>query len=705
MNTSRHLNLGFVLGFAALAFALALNGYAYYRTNARLLANETAVDHSNAVLRNVQQLLSLVKDAETGQRGYLLTGEQGYLEPYLAAKDGISRQVGVLRDLVKDNPSQLRHLERASPILAAKIAELDETVKLRRDSGEDAARRIVKTDRGKLLMDQFREILGSTTQEELVTLASRAKSSRQSHLGANITVLLATALGLGLVGLVFWTTNRQYYLIARQAADLTVSEASFRALAETLPQIVFTARPDGHLDYYNDRWYEFTGFARSGSAENSWTAILHPQDVDRSLKTWDQSVRSESPFEIEYRFRDRANDSYRWFLGRALPLRDASGKVLKWFGTCTDIDHLKQIQEKLRQSEQRFRAATQAVSDILWTNNGVGQMVGEQSGWATFTGQSFQEYQGYGWAQAVHPEDAQGTIDAWNKAVVEKRIFEWEHRVRGNEGNYRLFSIRAIPSLAPDGTILEWIGVHTDITDRKAAEEALLQSEKLSSVGRMAATMAHEINNPLEAVVNLLYLVQSDKTLSDRNRAKLELAEQELARVTHITKQTLGFYRETGGAVPVSISDIVDSLLTLYAPKFRAKGVIVDREYVGSSTVEAIPGEIRQVISNFLTNALDAVHAKGRIIVRISDRQAANGGSRAGVRISVADNGAGILHKNIKRLFEPFFTTKKDVGTGLGLFVSKQIVEKHGGLIKVRSQIHRGTVVSVVLPASSKPGA
>jgi signal transduction histidine kinase len=196
----------------------------------------------------------------------------------------------------------------------------------------------------------------------------------------------------------------------------------------------------------------------------------------------------------------------------------------------------------------------------------------------------------------------------------------------------------------------------------------------------MAATMAHEINNPLEAVVNLLYLVQRDSSLSERNRGRLELAEQELARVTHLTKQTLGFYRETGSASPLLVKEVVESLLTLYAPKLHAKNVSVEREYLGNSKIEAIPGEIRQVISNFLTNSLDAVSPNGRIIVRISDRHPSNGSS--GVRVTVADNGCGISGKNLKRLFQPFFTTKKDVGTGLGLFVSKQIIEKHRGLSK-----------------------
>ncbi|MEY2412741.1 MAG: hypothetical protein QOD84_1347, partial [Acidobacteriaceae bacterium] len=173
MTNSRQSNLAFVLGFAVLALALALNGYFYYKSTARLVANESAVNQSHEVLRASEQLISLMKDAETGQRGYIITGEPEYLEPYLTAKGGLSDPIKKLRELLKDNLEQLHRLDQITPIVNAKIAELDESIKLRRELGENAARRLVKTDRGRVLMDQLRELVAAMNQEELALLDNR----------------------------------------------------------------------------------------------------------------------------------------------------------------------------------------------------------------------------------------------------------------------------------------------------------------------------------------------------------------------------------------------------------------------------------------------------------------------------------------------------------------------------------------------------
>jgi signal transduction histidine kinase len=238
--------------------------------------------------------------------------------------------------------------------------------------------------------------------------------------------------------------------------------------------------------------------------------------------------------------------------------------------------------------------------------------------------------------------------------------------------------------------------VWQDVTEKKAAEAALLRSEKLASVGRMAATVAHEINNPLEMVTNCIYLAASDPDLSPGVKEHLATAERELRRVAHIAKRTLGFYRETAKPAVVDIRTLVDEVVELYDPKFTRKDIRLKIEHNGHrSGIVAIAGEIRQVISNLLTNAIDASRPKGMVRVRTS-RVILNGCGYA--RITVADAGAGISTANQSRIFEPFFTTKKAVGTGLGLWVSSEIVQKHQGRIRLRSVEGKGSVFSVFLP-------
>ena len=197
--------------------------------------------------------------------------------------------------------------------------------------------------------------------------------------------------------------------------------------------------------------------------------MIHPDDRKRTGKEWQKAVAEAGRYEDEYRLRTKAG-TYRWFLARAELLKDASGAEQHWIGTSTDIEDAKRTAQALRESEARFRAAVAAVEGIVWTNNAVGEMTGEQPGWSALTGQTLAEYRGYGWSQAVHPDDAQPTVEAWNAAVAAKGLFEFEHRVRRRDGQWRHFSIRAAPTFDSANRIVEWVGVHTDITARKDAE-------------------------------------------------------------------------------------------------------------------------------------------------------------------------------------------------------------------------------------------
>jgi signal transduction histidine kinase len=238
-----------------------------------------------------------------------------------------------------------------------------------------------------------------------------------------------------------------------------------------------------------------------------------------------------------------------------------------------------------------------------------------------------------------------------------------------------------------------------DITQQKKTEQALRTTERLASVGRMAATVAHEINNPLEAVTNLVYLAKGSAALKDVQEY-LNAIEEELNHISLITKQTLGFYRETIAPTAVRVGEMLNPLIAVLGRRARNKGIEIRPEVRQDPEIYAVAGEIRQLIANLLSNSIDAVDSGGLIRIRIGANRV-NELHQTGIRITIADSGRGIPPANKSKLFEPFFTTKKDVGTGLGLWVCTNIVQKHHGSIHVKSNTSPGrswTVFSVFLP-------
>ena len=250
--------------------------------------------------------------------------------------------------------------------------------------------------------------------------------------------------------------------------------------------------------------------------------------------------------------------------------------------------------------------------------------------------------------------------------------------------------------------------IRDHIEQFKQAQEALRKSEKLAVAGRLAASIAHEINNPLEAVTNLLYLIRHSDTFAEA-LGYLGTAEQELSRVTEIVTQTLRFYRQPSQPALLEVNEVLDSLLLLFQPRLVGANIKVKKDFEDVGPIMGLGGELRQVFANLITNALDAMREGGTLTIRVRHARELTNGLRPGVRISIADTGCGIPPEIRPRIFEPFVSTKDNTGTGLGLWVSSEIVQKHSGSIrlKTRTTVDSGTVFSVFIPieASSSHAA
>jgi len=240
-----------------------------------------------------------------------------------------------------------------------------------------------------------------------------------------------------------------------------------------------------------------------------------------------------------------------------------------------------------------------------------------------------------------------------------------------------------------------------DSTDNRKAEQVLRRSEQLAAAGRLAVSISHEINNPLEAVTNVLYLAKMDEGLTGKARDLLAIADVELQRLSHIAARSLKFYRQRTSPTLTLLQEVLESVLFFHETGIKTSAIRLERRYKPAPPVLCMPGEVQQVFTNLIGNALDALAAGGRLIVAARDSQRP-GGAR-GVRVTIADSGIGMDKETLNLLFRPFFTTKGEAGTGLGLWVSKGILENHGADIAVRSKLGCGTVFRLFFPLNAAP--
>lgn len=478
------------------------------------------------------------------------------------------------------------------------------------------------------------------------------------------------------------------------------SEEGLRTLVDAMPQLVWSTTPDGDCNYLSKQWLEYTGQTESEGMGYGWVTAIHPEERLAIERRWRDFIAGRGAYDTEYRLR-RHDGTYRWFKVRGAALCAPEGRILSIYGTSTDIHDQKTAEEALRKSQESLRVALTAsgTGTFRWDpRTGEFLEFGEnlRSLFGLAPHESLRTTEDF--LAKVHQDD----VDAVIKSVENCRNggdFDLEYRVvlPNNEIRWLYDRGRMVKDAA--GNSLYLVGACTDITLRKRAEQALLRSEKLSAAASIAATLAHEINNPLEGVLNLVYLARQ-LHYTDRERAEmLEAAELEITRASELAKRSLSFYRTTQAGRTESLQRVLDSVLYIYGQKLHQQRVELDKRYLVDKAIEVPESDLRQIFYNLVSNAVDAMPSGGKLVVKLSS--VGNGLNKSYVRVTVADTGAGIDPADRQRLFRPFFTTKADTGTGLGLWVTREIIERHGGTIRQRtiSEVERhGTVFSVLLP-------
>ncbi|MHB8302882.1 MAG: PAS domain-containing protein, partial [Acidobacteriaceae bacterium] len=403
----------------------------------------------------------------------------------------------------------------------------------------------------------------------------------------------------------------------------------------------------------------------------------------------------------------------RWHRLHILPYRTLDNKIDGVVLVLLDIDAMKSANEQLQHSTEFLRGMLDTVRQpllVLDTELRVIAMNGPfQSTFKVSPDQTLNQplfMLGNGQWNIPKLRELLEQVLSKRQAVTD---FEVEHDFENLGRRKMLLNARTLVQTM-DRQPMVLLAIE-DVTERKQAEAALLKQEKLAVSGRLAAVLAHEINNPLQAVANLMDLLQGSANMDEQDRAYVTMASEELGRVTNLTRQSLGFFRESAASKAVNVEETLEGILRLYGKRMKNKGIKVEKQYLSNETIHSFPGEIRQVFATLLVNATDATATGGKITIRVhrsSHGNKAAGRNSAipdlairGVRISIADTGVGISAANKVRIFDPFFSTKGEQGIGLGLWIAHGIISRLGGTIRMRSSVRperSGTCFSIFLP-------
>ncbi len=463
------------------------------------------------------------------------------------------------------------------------------------------------------------------------------------------------------------------------------SEEQYHALADAMPQIVWTARPDGDLDYYNQRWFDYTGTTFEETQGRGWEMMLHPDDLQRSVDNWTEAVKTGRSYEDEYRFKRAADGVYRWHLARAVPIYAADGNILKWIGTCTDIE------EKKREAEEfAARAAiVEAADDAIIGKDMDGNIVTWNGGARRLYGYSAAEAIGRSEAMLIPPE-MPDELPRILDTIRRGETMEHHETVRVRKDGKRLdVSFTLSPIRDGQGKITGIAGIARDITEAKQSEMELRRSN--AELEQFAYVASHDLQEPLRAMAGTMQLLQ----LSYQGQLDAdadEIITHAVAAVTRmqtLIKDLLTFSRLARHGNTFAATDcatVLADVLDILEVAIAESGATITHDAL--PTVMGDASQLRQLFQNLLSNAIK-FRSERPLQIHIGARRDQNMWL-----FSVRDNGLGIEEQYFERIFVVFqrlHTRDEFPGTGIGLAVCKKIVERHGGHIWLESEAETGT--------------
>ncbi|MHB8253422.1 MAG: hybrid sensor histidine kinase/response regulator [Acidiferrobacter sp.] len=493
---------------------------------------------------------------------------------------------------------------------------------------------------------------------------------------------------------------------ARQIAEVQQrGERRYRNLADLVPQLVWTTNRDLRFEYVNQRTLAYFGINREHVSELAIENVVYPNDLKDKKPIWQKALLTGEEFVVEVRLRRGRDQSYRWHMIHVQPERDARGRVRSWLSAATDIDDQRRVAEALATEKEQLAVTLRSIGDGVITTDVAGRIILINRAAEILTGWTQNEALGKLLGEVfVVREDAPLLDRVGDGEILATESFRRAVLV-DRHGRERDIADGITPIRDSEGRVRGTAVVFRDITDVQRLEEERQKASKLESVGLLAGAIAHDFNNILTAIMGNIALAKLCSAVGEQIFERLEEAERAALWAKDLTQQLLTFSK--GGAPikrPIEIAAVVRD-----SAEFACRGSHVLCEVLIATpvTVEADEGQIRQVIHNLVLNARQAMPDGGR--VRVSVGEASRPDSKAQslplgryAEIVCADEGIGINRENLSKIFDPYFTTKQH-GSGLGLATSYSIVRKHNGLITVESEVGKGTIFRIYLPASEKP--
>ncbi|MDB5271030.1 MAG: hypothetical protein JWP58_4070 [Hymenobacter sp.] len=501
-------------------------------------------------------------------------------------------------------------------------------------------------------------------------------------------------------------TNTDVTELRNLQTQLAASEEEQRIQAESIPQQVWTARPDGTVDFYNHRTAAYVGEPMEKDGAAHWLSFVHPDDRAHMQERWQAAIASQRYYEAEFRLR-RYDGQYRWFLGQAQARRTPGGHILKWYGTNTDVHQQRLLQEQVLASQARFQQLMETLPQMAWTANPDGNATYYSQRWYDYTGATFAKLQDWGWEQIVHPDDLFSTLSKWRHSLTTGEAFEDETRWRDRYGNYRWFLVRGEAIRDPDGAISLWVGAHTDIHEFKQVQEQLeAQNARLrrtnEDLDNFVYTASHDLKQPINNMAGIFDELTRTAYFRDPDAIKLiDYFERALNRIyaTIDDLSAIVQVQRQQQELPVEAVDLgqlVNEITASLHDQIDQTKATFELDFATYPTVDFVRPNLQSVLFNLISNSLKYAAPGRPARIRLSSTPDAITGRPT---LTVQDNGIGIdLERFGPQLFQLFRRFHSHVdGTGMGLYLVNRIVQNHGGRLEVSSVVDEGTTFHIYL--------